>query len=135
MENKRQTDRQTFCKYKKETDRQTDILRISRLLLFLVHFLFCIHIMISPQIYRQDFMVPSCSLSFAFLLFTSCVSLLTWAPKAWLICHRFQSFHLLALLPTGLNIIHKCHKCAQHPHLGPSPSVLCVTLVLTWAKP
>lgn len=34
-----------------------------------------------------------------------------------------------------LNIIHKCHKCAQHPHLGPSPSVLCVTLVLTWAKP
>lgn len=84
-----------------EGDRET-ILQISSLHLFFFHFLFSIHITSSPQMYHQDIMVPLCSLFLPPLLFTSCLFLLTWAWRARLICHTFESLHGLALLSPGL---------------------------------
>lgn len=122
---------------KKETDRPTDILQIFRLHVFF-HFLVSLHIVTSPHMRHQDFMVPNILFPFS-LLFILCLFSLIFMfvsidfgkhgsliinPKAFvvLLCltragkSPANAAHTLGVLSPFLH-----HLCCLNSHLGKAP--------------
>lgn len=122
---------------RKETDRQTDILQIPRLLFsppslsnFYSHHDFSSNI--SPGFYGAFvFFFPSlpvCSPHVCVYWFG------LWTLGSFIIHIYLKASIFLPCHHQGCNITPKREESAQHPLFLPSPSAPCATLILIWAK-